>query len=324
MKRFFFLPFTLLLLVTSCDHYEKLPFSQAGTYYGLESRSANGESLSFTLAGSLDLGPTGAAEISAYDPLMKKLFVVNNTNQNNRIDVLELTNPEKPVLMTSIAIAPFGGLVNSVSVSQGKLAAGIEATDKVSPGKVIVFNTSTHDVIREIGVGSLPDMVTFTPDGLYILSANEGEPDMDYRIDPPGSVSIIDLMQDYAVYTLDFEKFKYKRYELEPKGLRIFGPGASFAQDIEPEHIAVAPNSRTAWVTLQENNAIAEINIPSKTITQLLPLGFKNHKLPINSFDPSDQDGGAHFRTYPVKAMYEPDGIAVYNYNGTPFLFTAN
>lgn len=316
----------LLLLMTSCDQYEILPLSQLAAPTELESRSvsSNDESTAFTLTGSLDLGPTGAAEISDYDALTKKLFVVNNTNENNRIDVLDLTDPVNPVLMTSIVIAPFGGLVNGVSVSQGKLAAAIEASDKVRAGKVVVFNSSTHEVIREITVGSLPDMVTFTPDGLYILSANEGEPNSDYSIDPLGTLSIIDVMQDYAVYTLDFDKFKYNKYQLQAKGLKIFGPNASFAQDIEPEYIAVSSNSRTAWVTLQENNAIAEIDIRSKTITQLFPLGFKNHKLTINSFDPSDQDGSALFRAYPVKGMYEPDGIAVLDYNGTPLLFTAN
>lgn len=286
--------------------------------------NSNTESTAFSLVGSIDLGPTGAAEISAFDPTTKKLFVVNNTNNNNRIDVLDLSNPSSPKLMTSISITRFGGLVNSVSVSQGKLAAGIEAADKVSPGKVVVFNTTNHDVIKELTVGSLPDMVTFTPDGLYILSANEGEPNLDYSIDPPGTVSIIDILEDYSVTTLDFNSFKYSQYLLEAKGLRIFGPHASMAQDIEPEYIGVSSNSRTAWVTLQENNAIAQINIRAKTVTQIFPLGFKNHNLPINAIDPSDQNTGALFSNHPVRGMYEPDGIAVLDYNGNPFLFTAN
>ncbi|MDZ4710579.1 MAG: choice-of-anchor I family protein [Saprospiraceae bacterium] len=286
--------------------------------------ATSSESINFTLAGSIDLGPTGAAEISAYDPGTKKLFVVNNTNNNNRIDVLDLSNPSSPELLTSISIGRFGGLVNSVSVSEGKLAAGIEASDKVSAGKVVVFNTTTHDVIRELSVGSLPDMVTFTPDGLYILCANEGEPNPDYSIDPPGTISIIDIMQDYTVTTLGFDHFNNTQYQLEARGLRVFGPNATLAQDIEPEHIAVSSNSRTAWVTLQENNAIAQINILAKTITQIFPLGFKNHNLPINAIDPSDQNGGALLSNYPVRGMYEPDGIAVLDYNGNPFLFTAN
>lgn len=314
----------LFVLLGSCSKNEIVDLSSINPDLSPNSFSSSEESLAFSTIGSIDLGSLGAAEISAYDASTKKLFVVNNAENNSRIDVVDLTIPSSPTLMTSISVDPFGGFVNSVSVSDGKLAAAIEAADKVSPGNVVVFNTSTHDVIKEITVGSLPDMVTFTPDGLYILSANEGEPNLDYSIDPPGTVSIIDISQDYAVTTLGFESFKYTQYQLEAKGMRVFGPKASLAQDIEPENIAVSSNSRTAWVTLQENNSIAQINIRAKTITQIFPLGFKNHNLLVNAIDPSDRNEGAIFDRYPVRGMYEPDGIAVLEYNGNPFLFTAN
>src|SRR6187399_362417 len=150
------------------------------------------ESTSFSQIGIIDIGNTGAAEISAYDPDTKKLFVVNNTSGNNRIDVINLTNPAAPALLSSISVAPYGGLVNSVYVSNGKVAAAIEATIKTSPGKVAVFNTTTHAEIAVRTVGSLPDMVCFSPDGKYILTANEGEPNDSYTIDPMGTVSIVD------------------------------------------------------------------------------------------------------------------------------------
>ena len=312
---------TFLIFVSACSQYEVFaPGSEENSQ--LESRSGIP---SFSSLSSIDLGPTGAAEISAFDPATNKLFVVNNTNNNNnRIDVVDLSNPSMPVLMASIAVAPFGGLINSVAVSNGTIAAGIESMDKVSDGKVVIFNTADHTVIKEVKVGALPDMVTFSPDGHYILSANEGEPNLDYSIDPLGTVSIIEVANDYAVTTLNFDNFKNKRYLLEAKGMKIFGPNASFAQDIEPEYIAVSANSKTAWVTLQENNAVAQINIQAKTITDIFPLGFKNYQLAANTIDPSDQNGGALFANYPVKGMYEPDGIAVLDYNGNPLIFTAN
>jgi len=324
MKKLSIFSLFLFVFAGSCSKNEIVDLSSERHEVNPTLLNLTGESPSFDLVGSIDLGTEGAAEISAYDPSTKKLFVVNNTENNNRIDVVDLSIPSSPSLITTISIGRFGGLVNTVSVSDGKLAAGIEAADKVDPGKVVVFNTSTHDVIKEITVGSLPDMVTFTPDGLYILSANEGEPNLDYSIDPPGTVSIIDIEQDYAVTTLGFDHFKYSQYQLEAKGMRVFGPNASLAQDIEPEYIAVSSNSSTAWVTLQENNSIAQVNIRAKTITQIFPLGFKNHNLPINAIDPTDQNGGAKFDRYPVKGMYEPDGIAVLDYNGNPLLFTAN
>ncbi|MBK6817573.1 MAG: hypothetical protein IPG82_19480 [Saprospiraceae bacterium] len=74
---------------------------------------------------------------------------MNNTNNNNnRIDVVDLSNPSMPVLMASIAVAPFGGLINSVA-GNGTIAAGIESMDKVSDGKVVIFNTADHTVIKK-------------------------------------------------------------------------------------------------------------------------------------------------------------------------------
>lgn len=287
--------------------------------------NSNHESAAFGESGMIDLGESGAAEISAFDPLTKKLFVVNNTANNNRIDVVDLSNPAAPALMTTIPISVYGGLVNSVYVKNGKLAAAIEATVKTNPGKVVVFNTTTHAEIAVRTVGSQPDMLTFSPDGNYILSANEGEPNDAYTIDPLGTVSIIDVEDNYTVTTLDFSSFASQWQELKVGGLRMFGPNASFAQDMEPEYIAVSANSKTAWVTLQENNGIARIDIPTKAITKIFPLGFKNFNLAMNAIDPSDQDGAAGlFNTWPVKGIYCPDAITVNPHNGNPYLFTAN
>jgi hypothetical protein len=286
--------------------------------------AARQESTTFNEIASIAIGGEGAAEISAYDPATKKLFVVNNSQGNNRIEVVDLSNPALPVIIGNINIVAYGGFVNSVAVSNGTLAAAIEAADKVNPGKVVVFNTSTHAAVSVISVGSLPDMVTFTPDGKLILTANEGEPNDAYTIDPAGTVSIIDVANNYAVTTLDFSKFASRAAELKAKGLRLFGKNASFEQDLEPEYIAVADNGKTAWVTLQENNGIAKIDLKSKTITDIFPLGFKDYSNPVNAIDPSDQDGGINFGAWPVKGMYLPDAIAVNNHNGVPFIYSAN
>jgi len=287
--------------------------------------NSNHESATFGETGMIDLGESGASEISAFDPLTKKLFVVNNTAGNNRIDVVNLSNPSAPVLITNIPVSPYGGLVNSVYVKDGKLAAAIEASVKTNNGKVVVFNTATYAEIAVRTVGALPDMVMFSPDGNYILSANEGEPNDAYTIDPLGTVSIIDVEDNYSVTTLDFGGFASQAAQLKAGGLRIFGPNASFAQDMEPEYIAVSANSNTAWVTLQENNGLAKIDLRTKTIKSIFPLGFKNFNLDINAIDPSDQDGViGSFNPWPVKGIYCPDGIAVHPNNGIPYVYSAN
>jgi hypothetical protein len=111
---------------------------------------------------------------------------------------------------------------------------------------------------------------------------------------------------------------------LQAKGLRIFGPGASIAQDVELEYITVSEDSKTAWVTLQENNTIAKINIPAKKITDIFPLGFKSYNTTANAIDISDKDGGIFRKKWNVKGMYQPDAIALLEKGGIPFLFTAN
>jgi len=279
---------------------------------------------SFTETGSIDIGDIGAAEISTYDPATKRLFVVNNGTVN-KIDVIDFANPSAPVILTSIQLAPYGGFVNSLDVHNGRLAAAIEATDKQAAGKVVVFNTSTYAEEKVISVGSLPDMITYSPDGKYILTANEGEPSADYTNDPLGTVSIITVDNNYAVVNVDFSAFAASQATLQAAGLRIFGVGNNFAKDIEPEYITVSEDSKTAWITLQENNAIAKIDIVAKNVTAIFPLGFKNYNLDENKMDLSDLDGGISFASkWNVKGMYQPDAIAVYPGGTIPLLFTAN
>lgn len=279
---------------------------------------------SFAQVGTIDLGNSGASEISAYDPITKQLFVVNNqaTPALNRIDVVSLASPAAPVLETSINLASIGA-ANSVAIKNGKLAVALEAPIKQDAGKVTFYDTKTLNLLQTVTVGALPDMITISPDGKYALTANEGEPNASYTTDPEGSVSIIS-MDDYSVNTVNFSAFASQENTLKNAGFRIFGLNATFVKDIEPEYITVSDDSKTAWVTLQENNGIAKIDLISKTITAIYPLGFKDHNNTNNALDPSDKDGGIAFVPYPLKGIYQPDAIAQYALNGIPYLITAN
>jgi hypothetical protein len=272
---------------------------------------------------SINLGGLGAAEITAFDPETNQLFAVNN-GTSNKIDVINAANPASLAVVKSISMQPFGGYVNSVDVKNGLLAAAIESINKQAPGKVVIFDTKTLREIKQINVGSLPDMVTFSPDGNFILTANEGEPNDLYTEDPAGTISIINVKNNFTVTTFDFAGFKGKLAELSAKGFRVFGPGKDFVKDIEPEYITVSEDSRSAWVTLQENNAIAEIDIRSATIKWIFPLGFKNYADGSHPVDLSDRDNAIQFNNSPVFGMYMPDAIAFTRYEGTPYLFTAN
>ncbi len=272
---------------------------------------------------SATLGGLGAAEITTFDPQTKRLFAVNNSTVN-KIDVIDIANPAAISIIHSINLTGYGGYVNSIDVNNGKLAAAIESLNKQSSGKLVIFNTTTYAEEKIIVTGTLPDMVVYSPDGKYIFTANEGEPDAAYTNDPEGSVSIISVENNYSVTTVNFASFAPQLAALKAKGFRVFGPGNDITKDVEPEYVAVSADSKTAWVTLQENNAIAVIDISSKTITKILPLGFKDYNNTANAIDPTDKEGGINFTPWKVYGTYMPDAVAVVNYNGSPFLFTAN
>jgi DNA-binding beta-propeller fold protein YncE len=277
----------------------------------------------FREIGQIALGTEGAAEITAYDPSTKKLFVVSN-DSDSRVDVVDLQDLANPTLLEAIDITPYGGGANSVAVSNGQLAVAVEADPAQHPGLIVFFATDNLHELRQVSVGALPDMVTFSPDGRYALSANEGEPSDEYDADPLGTVSIIDLDHDFAVTTLDFSGFAGQQATLEAQGLRVFGPKASLAQDVEPEYIAVSDDSKHAWVSLQENNALARIDLMSKTIAEVFPLGFKDYSFPENAIDVSDRDDQIQLNSWPVLGMYQPDAIAAYAVDGVSYVITAN
>ena len=282
--------------------------------------------VSFEEISSLKIGGEAAAEITAFDPMTNKLFVVNNSDGLSQIDVIDFSDPENMMTLSPIIISGFGGGVNSVAVKNGMLAAAIEGFEKTDPGKIVVYNTSDLSTpIANLMVGALPDMVTFSPDGKYIVSANEGEPNDDYDIDPEGTISIIDTQMDFQVTTLGFESFESQKASLVANGFRIFGPNASFAQDIEPEYVAIDPSSDFAWVTLQENNGIARVDLNAKMITDIFPMGLKDHLVSGNEIDVSDRDGIAgNFQNWPILAYYMPDAIETFMVGKTNFLITAN
>ena len=266
-----------------------------------------------------------AAEIVAHDPSNQRLFVVNALAST--IDVLDINDPAMPVKLSTIDATAEGAAANSVAVYGDLVAVAIEAENKQANGKVVFYNSTDLNKVGEVVVGALPDMVTFTRDGMKVLVANEGEPSDDYSVDPEGSVSIIDLSNGVAsatVTTADFTGFNADQADLVTAGLRVFGPGATLAQDMEPEYIAVSIDNTKAWVALQENNAVAELDIAAGEITAIVPLGFKDHSIIGDELDASNRDSGINIRNWPVKGMYMPDAIASYGYNGKTYYITAN
>ncbi|MDO9612453.1 MAG: choice-of-anchor I family protein [Serpentinimonas sp.] len=292
--------------------------------------------LTLEALGAFEGGAEGASEITAYDPFSRRLFVVNAATKS--IDVLDLRDPRAPQRIGNIPVAAFGDSPNSVAVHSGLVAIAVQAAPKTNPGAVVFVEAATLRVLAHVAVGALPDMLTFTPDGLRVLVANEGEPNSYGQadsVDPEGSVSIITVNRGRTptVATADFRAFIGQEAALRAQGVRIFGPGANAAQDLEPEFIAVAPDGRSAFVTLQENNAVATVDIASARVTAVRPLGSKDHSLARNALDLSNEDGtpnsndgtpAIRIAPFRVRGLYQPDAIAAFAVGGRTLLVTAN
>jgi 2',3'-cyclic-nucleotide 2'-phosphodiesterase/3'-nucleotidase/5'-nucleotidase len=281
------------------------------------------------------------AEINAFDPIGRRVYVVNP--REGRIDVIDATDPLSPVAAAPVDIVAActaalgeqcpvlpGSEPNSVAIANGAMAVAVAHATRTANGHVVFFKLrgdEPAEFMVALEVGALPDMVTFSSDGALVLVANEGEPDQSYTIDPPGSVSIIDvrnLRKPGSVRQVDFSSFDAPaaRAALEAAGVRVFGPGAPPSRDLEPEYIAIAGTK--AYVTLQEANGLAIIDIPTATVDRIVGLGRKDHMLAGQGLDPSDQDGGVRIANWPVSGLYQSDAIAAFEWGKRTYLITAN
>ena len=293
-------------------------------------------SLSFVGRAISGSGNAGS-EIAAYSPSSQRLFVTNGATK--KIDIFSVSNPAKPTLVKSVTLNGLGDL-QSVA-SNGSLVAVAAYTDvtdgKYLPGRVYFMDTNGTVDARApqgVAVGALPDSVHFAPDGKTVVVANEGEPKTYCQTsgefvdanDPKGSISIIDTSAaTLSATTLEFTSFNSQAAGIRTAGGRIYGPGADVDQDLEPEYVAISSDSKTAFVTLQENNAVAEVNLVTKSITRIMGLGYKDHNVAGNGLDPSDRDNAVNIQTAPIKGMYQPDGIGTFTgTDGVQYFVTAN
>ena len=334
MPRFGAAPLTavlaLALLGLSAPTATAAPASEPLVY------STDDAALELEPIGSYETGvfDESAAEIVAY--FGDRLFVVNALAGS--VDVLDVSDPAAPVKLFSLAN---DGVANSVAVrADGLGAIALEAPTKTDNGTLAFFDAAADEADAALGavtVGALPDMVTLSRDGRFAVVANEGEPNDDYTIDPEGSVSIVTLPTtrtapgQSAVRTAGFTEFEQGGSRVLDERVRVFagiaGDTNPVSRSLEPEYVTVIKS--TAYVVLQEANAVAEVNLPDAEVTDIRSFGFKDHGVAGAGLDPSDRDPrGApevDIRTFPgLFGMYMPDGITAYTTRGRDYLVTAN
>lgn len=274
---------------------------------------------------------TSAAEIVNYDACTDKLYVVNA--QAKRVDVLSLNESSAPSQTDFIDLTDAGtsagieiGAANSVAVFNGLVAVAIENNNKQEDGLIALYRSDDLSLITTFKTGALPDMVGFSKDGRYIATANEGEPNSDYSIDPEGSVTLVDLskgINNADVTQIGFGEFDGVRSDELPKAVRISGPNASIVQDLEPEYLTFADNGKI-YVALQENNAMAIIDPQSQSVEKIVALGEKSWS--NSKLDASNKDKIiGNLKSYPqLVGLYMPDTLDSYSVNGKTYIVSAN
>jgi hypothetical protein len=284
--------------------------------------------LKFEILTSYSNGVEGSnsAEIVAYDSSNYKLFIANSIGNN--LDIVDFSNPSSPAAFTSINLDSIGS-INSVAVYNGTVAVALQDLNPQLNGSVAFFD-GNGNWLKRLEVGAMPDMLTFSKDGAKLVIACEGEPSDDYLTDPEGTVAVLDMlypassMTNLNVTLVNFNSLDGTEATLISEGIRIFGPGASASEDFEPEYITILSDGETTFVTLQENNAVAIINIQTKTLIDVVSLGTIDHNIMGYGMDVSNVTTGIHIANFPVKGLFLPDAIASLSIGGADYLFTAN
>ena len=242
--------FTALALAASLSATPVLASASFESIVKLWSTSSTG--IAGVSGNPVSLALDFSSEISAWDPISRSIFVAGGRG----IEVLGLT----------------GSVINS-------------------------WDTTTYGEINSIAISDGVAAVSFANSANKgLLVANEGKRQINGTIHGEGSVSIISVGSTApasfsvdTVNTLGFTAWNGQETALRTAGVRIQA-GISTSIALEPEYIAVSQGGLQAKVTLQENNAVALIDLATNQITGIKSMGTKDFSLSANHIDPSDQD----------------------------------
>jgi len=271
--------------------------------------------------GTLDIASLEAnSEISAYNPESGYLYTVGGGS--GAIVVSDLRDPASPQAVARATSTGNGETLQSAAVFGNLLAVAVQNAVKTDPGFVQFYDLTNPALpvhISTVTLGALPDQVKFSNDGTKLLVTNEGEPNSQYTIDPVGSISLINTSGYLAatplapaatdVQNVGFEAWENRRAELINRGVRIgsrLGVTTTLAQDIEPEAIAISADGNTAWISLQENNAIAVLDLSgaAPAISTIFSAGIKDWSRGVASADNFEFE-----LEYAAGASNQPEGV---------------
>jgi len=180
-----------------------------------------------------------------------------------------------------------------------------------------------------------PKHIVPTSDGTKLIIACEGLADANVA-DPAGSISVVDIKSNdptkWEIHNIGFTTFDDcdDSYDEElvmkhlPDGIYLPKPEEVFSINAEPEYVTIDGDDRFAYISLQENNGIAILDVEKLEISEIFSFGA--HDFGYTGLDPSDKDNGINIMTYQnVYGLRQPDGIIFYQgKNGKIYILTAN
>jgi uncharacterized protein len=232
------------------------------------------------------------------------------TNVAGSVDILDLSDPLAPALVRRVPVDTTTGTPNSVAVHPQHDYLLVVIGRAGQTGSVAAYGLD-GTLLDSAPVGIQPDSIAISPNGQHAVVANEAEatgPDADGGA---GSISIVDLTgfngiapAELAVTTLAL-----------PSLAGVAGASTGRTDDIarlaidnrpatlEPENVAFTANSRFAYITLQENNAVIRLDVRTRQL-EVVGVGQVNHLADLTV-------GGGYQPTETLIAFREPDGLAI-------------
>ncbi|MDI4644177.1 choice-of-anchor I family protein [Cohnella hashimotonis] len=279
----------------------------------------------------------GVAEIVKYNKDNGRFYLVDGAGNPPTLKIVALGDGTSPKLVETVRVNElaekdgfvYGDLTSvDINTTAKRVAISVQEKDPMKAGKILVLDYDGK-LIREYEAGVQPDMIKSTADGRYILTADEGEP-RTKGLDPEGSVTIVDTSTNTVKHA------KFDDPTVIGDGVQIRGAGdattgqitssgskADAVRDLEPEYIALSIDEKTAYVSLQENNAVAAIDVASGKVLWVKGLGLKDLNDPSNKLD-LVKDGRIQLENVPFYGVYMPDGIASFRVGNKTYLVTGN
>ncbi|MEO3820807.1 esterase-like activity of phytase family protein [Plantactinospora sp. B24E8] len=282
----------------------QLAFDRTATYPVFQNRPAGEDPASPTVA-----------EISTVSADGRTLIYTDALAR--RIGFLDITDPDRPRGLGTLSLTELGDAEDeptSVAVVGPYVLVVVNTSaDYTDPsGRLDVIRLADRKRVTSFDLGGQPDSIAISHDRRYAAIAIENERDEeatpaggeegDLPQAPAGFVQIVDLTGGTPT------GWRTRKVALtNPDGTALpalTAAGLAGPTDPEPEYVSINNRNQLA-VTLQENNGVALVDLPSGRITTVFGAGTAT----VRGIDTED-DGGINLTGSITDMPREPDAVA--------------